>query len=382
MNRYILYLAIFLSIGLFSCSKNDVSSETELKTTALLSPEITITSVEDGQQIPLSEVFENGVITLNSGTKYHILVKFSSEVSLEKGEFLKFKSYNHTEYFADFYGTNNNPISEKVTFFKEGYQPYTLQVNQGAVIAENIYQISPIGIHHKISIGENIARLGEDKKTISLIRGMTPTMAMFYGQDILDIKMVVSFLSGVIIDTEGIGSNVAITPSKNPRDWSFTVSMASDLATNPNASVSVPVYQNIKGEKGEKLFDITLKGDFAPYISNYSQGYTNGSTTKPFNTIKLLNEQTSLEVSFKIHAEDTIAFIDNINSDLISNSQFVDSRGQYDPAHYNLTLTSNGIQSISSNRVHLFDVWEGEKDSSGQVIKKANAQKREIFIVR
>lgn len=379
MKKYILG-TLFVLGTLVSCSKEEITNTTDTTETNQadkmeLMPQITVT--KNNQEVNLQEVFSNGVITLEEGENYHISVTFPVEVSLEKGEYLKFKSLTAKDYFADFYGKNNKPIAETVVFRAEGYQPYTLQVQQNAVVAKNVLSVKAINIKSRNPIGERIVSLGEDMKTVYLINSLSANSIRFYGSNV-DIEL--SFLSAVVLENVA-GDNetqplVRATATNDPRVWKLNVSL-DQLRQDPQAEITVPVYQSVNGEKGDKLFDVTLKGDFAPYLVYY---INRRSTYNSFDMIEVESGSDQRDqiyrIEFKVQGEANLGIIENVNEDLVQ-SFGIQQSGDY----WEIQLKTDQMSNITQEPIRLFDVYEAAANASRtNLVKKENAQKREIFI--
>lgn len=369
MKRYI-YLSILLAIS-FACQDDNDEPKSVLKN--LKEPVI---KVMQGENI-IEDAVINGVINLEQGKAYRIELIFSETVQLAKGKFLKMKTKNKHEFYAEFYGRNLIPINEKVVFYKEGYANWSLQIKQDVVIPNYYVSVKPSKGTRDLIIKSDIA--GKEVQLIDKSKYYS-----WYGDNYYKKDIDIIFPAPVIIDTvkDEKDKDINIILAERQEDgqkYKLTIITAGlKKSKNLNYKIVMPFYKNNNGKKGEKLGDIVFKGDNLPYPVGGGR-YT---SIEPITKSDLFifkkgggYEGNKINLGFEIQGVDSPVFITNINLDYFEGEAKIQDRGWYGKG-WELIIKKEKIDELTKAPVHAFDVYEGISDG----LKKEGVEKREIFM--
>ncbi|ATA89480.1 hypothetical protein CGC58_06910 [Capnocytophaga stomatis] len=353
MKNIVYLISALLIVG---CAKDDdnkgetpiVGSKKDLIPTEIV--------VKQGENI-ITDAVKEGKITLEQGKDYRVSISFSEDVELQKGEFLKVKTKNPREFYADFYGRNINEISEKVIFKREGYNDFVLQIVQDKVIP-NFY----IDVKNLVEREGSFVYTDDDRKTVWVLNtketGKRAAIDMeFLGPVFLE-DLMQEGVQVVAVQKQGDGAKYRIAIN------------ATKLANG--GSVQLPVYSLVNDQKGEKIGEITFVGETAPYYKStewWSQSLPNTFS----HYIGFDDLSTELQFYTFMEQEEHI-FIDNVNEELVEvHSLNPDRKGV-------LSLTLKELIRTKVNQtIRVFDIYQGEL-VNGKIQKKKGATKREMFV--
>ncbi|ATA90720.1 hypothetical protein [Capnocytophaga canimorsus] len=352
MKNIIYLLSVLFIIG---CQKDDNGNSTEsIFPRKELKPKEII--VKQGKDI-ISNPVKDGVITLENKKSYQVNISFEEEVELQQGEFLKMKTKNNRDFYADFYGRNANDILEKLVFKKEGYNDFNLQIIQSKVIP-NFY----IQVKRTIETNGDFVTENADRKTIQVLSTKNR-----YKEVSVDIE----FFAPIIIE-DIIENQEKVVSVKKKGDGSiYTVTIRKEKLTD-GKSVQLPIYAIEKEQKGERIGEITLIGDPLPYyLEPPSWWFTPQLNVVPYGNYKGL--ELDLEFYF-FNEEKKYVFVENVNEDIVQDHS-IDI--EY-PGDVFINLKED-IKKEGRKKVHFFDIYEGILVGD-QIQKKENAKKVEIFL--
>lgn len=339
-----MYIATALFIA--GCSKD--SGEEIIQVKDLVPASVV---VKQGDMV-VENLLINGKITLEQGKNYTVWVTFSEDVELQKGEFLKMYAKNSKEYYAEFYGRNLNEISEKVVFKKEGYNDYSLEIAQSAMVVDFYTTVA-----NSESYPSSYVEADNDNKTV-WITNLRDTQAAYTS------KMNMIFIAPVFLEdvTNESGETVVKVKAIDDSGEKFYLEVINQTITqNFDEVIVLPIYANVNGEKGAKQGEIIFRGNPKPYASstiNYVTYYTGWG----------LYPST---LNFYVQSSKVYVYLDNINTDVVKKYEANVEQGK-------VTITEVSAPTIKG-MTRIFDAYEGEL-VNGEVVKKGNAQKREIFI--
>ncbi len=376
--KKIIYFIFIITVSSFiftSCEKdeeinNDPKTQMELKELAPTKIEV----IENGETT-IENPVKDGVISLQQGKHYRINITFSEEVNLVKGEFLKFKEKNKKEYYADFYGRNLKEITENISFQKEGYKDWRLSIKQAIVIPDRYVYLKTLG-----KTNSNSVLRDKEGKTIWLTNTLPISYLSWWGEEAYNIDIQLSFAAPVyleeVLDAEG---NKLVSIEKNEDNINYALSIPTKelrTSTTYDYSFKMPFFENNKGEKGNKLGEITFIGNYAPFISFYK---INGSfKRKALSTLKVVKGSAGeIELlQFLLQGSNTNAFLDNLNTEYFEEPVF-----KKETKSWKLKIKKDKINTPTEGKIKAFDLYEGNF-ADGVMSKKENAtQKREVFLV-
>ncbi|GIZ15717.1 hypothetical protein RCZ15_10780 [Capnocytophaga catalasegens] len=331
--------------------------------------------VKQGNEV-LKDIVKDNKILLEEGKQYNIEVIFDEDVELQKGEFLKMKTKNQREFYADFYGKNANEINEKVVFKKQGYQDFVLEIVQEQLIAKFYKTFKSLSAPQNNLIVPN-----PDKKTITILN---------VNKNNTNAQMELTFLTPVFMENLVENNQEFIKVEKMGEGDVYKIIVSSDKLIEKEELI-LPIYSINKMQKGTQVSELVFKADKAPYyfdkeesssklnVYRYSSfSFDDGEDDEDdseddedIKTDTILNA----ELQLYLNGEKTAyIFIDNPNIDLVE-SYTMDTTKK---GKINITL-KDGIQNLPPKTLHFFDAYEGEL-VGGQIVKKQNAPKQEISI--
>lgn len=311
--------------------------------------------VKQGEEV-VTDAVKEGKITLEQGKEYRVSVSFSEDVELQKGEFLKMKAKNPREFYADFYGRNINEISEKVTFKKEGYNDFTLQIVQGKVIP-NFY----VDVKNLLERNGSFIYTEDDNKTIRVLN-----TDEYEKRAAFDVE----FFGPVFLENLSEGGAMLVQVQKQGDDALYRMAInAAKLADG--SSIQLPIYSLVDDQKGERIGELTFIGDTAPYCK--STDFWNPTPPNTFSLQTYYGLRKNIQFYTFMEQEEHI-FIDNVNDELIESYNLnIDEKGSLSLNFKELIRTKNG------QKIRVFDVYQGEVVGD-KIQKKAGATKREMFV--
>lgn len=348
MKKIIYILAGMFAIGCTSDAKQE--TEVLLKD---LTPEIVVKQSEEVQP----DVLQNNKITLEQGKAYSVSVIFKEDVQLQKGNFLKVKQKTAKEYYADFYGANNNDISEEVVFKKEGFRDYSLQIVQPKVV--------PQGYISLVEAEDNTAFVTADE---------TGKVVWVFEKG--EASIVLNFIAPVFIENVLSQEQEVIRVEKVGDGSQYKVvfvgdnSQVENLFQSPENVLKLPFYALNGTEKSEKIGEIEFRVNFAPYNTERAT-YYRPHTPNTYAVTTWQRLQFSMNFGILGRTDDFVVFIDNINDEVVEQHTL-------NGKSVNLSLNNVKVRANQGASLRLFDVYEGEL-VDGVVVKKANAMKRTIY---
>lgn len=352
MRNIIYLLSVLFIIG---CQKDDNnnSEQPEAPKKDLKPTEIVI---KQGDNI-ISDAIQNGVITLEKNKSYKVNVSFAEEVELQEGEFLKMKTKNNRDFYADFYGKNANDILEKLVFKKEGYNDFNLQIVQNGVIP-NFY----IQVKSSVDTNGDFVTENADKKTIKIL-----STKKRYKEVSVDIE----FFAPIIIEDVIENQEKVVSVEKRGDGSICRVTIKKEKLTD-GKSVELPIYAIEKGQKGERIGEVILIGEDTPYCLEAGSWFA----TPELNVVSFYSyKDLELELDFYFFNEERRqVFIENVNKDFVQEYSTYDD----DPGYVSITLKEE-IRKEHKKKVHFFDVYEGVVVGD-EIQKKENAKKTEVFL--
>ncbi len=345
-------ILLFFTAGLLlvNCNKNEDTPTPNEVVKQDLKPVSVV--VKQGETV-VENALTDGKITLERGKNYIIEVTFSQDVELQQGTFLKMKAKNNKEFYANFYGRNLNTIEESTRFKKEGYNDFVLQIVQSPIVADHYIEMTPISNWSS----KSFAFPDPDQKTIWTIGRREGDRTVV---DVMFVAPVI--IKNLLVD----GTEVIKVEKKTEDTYRLTISN-SKIASNAENFFTLPIYKDNNGEEGEQVGALTIRGLFQPYMY--------GSYSGIMDYFKYYNNYGwyPVEGVFYVHSKQTYVFVDNINTEIIEKVEAnIKGVGIVKP------IFKPDANTRIEGRVRIFDVYEGEV-VGGEVVKKTNAVKREIF---
>lgn len=345
MKKYILTI---ISLLLIACGKDEQPLK-EAEFFGDLKPAEII--IKQGDNILQNASTENKII-LEQGQDYHISVVFKEEVSLQNGDFLKMKAKNKKEFFADFYGKNLNEINEKVTFKKEGYNDFVLEITQKSVVPNKYTRIQSYGM-------ANVVSSDKDSKTIWVINTDSSDN---------EINFLAEFLAPVFFENDP-QKGLEVEKESGGEQYQFTFPNTKILE---GEDFLIPIYSLVNDEKGEKIGDLVVKADNKLYTM-VNNGWNNTLPSDSFDYTNYWGNEASMEIY--IQSEKTFVVIENINNEIIETAEAGrdnSKKGVVD------MIFKDDLSKYNEKTIRAFDAYEAEL-INGELVKKANAKKHEFF---
>ncbi len=344
-------ILLFFTAGLLlvNCNKNEDTPTPNEVVKQDLKPVSVV--VKQGETV-VENALTDGKITLERGKNYIIEVTFSQDVELQQGTFLKMKAKNNKEFYANFYGRNLNTIEESTRFKKDGYNDFVLQIVQSPIVADHYIEIKPV----MSWTATGIPYADPDQKTIWTISRRQND------QTLVDV----TFVAPVIIKNLSVDGTEVIKVEKKTEDtYRLTISN-SKIASNAENFFTLPIYKDNNGEEGEQVGALTIRGLFQPYSYGYSGMVDTIAYYPNYGWYPT-------QIPFRVQYNTVPVFVDNINTEIIERMEVnVSGVGIVKP------IFKDDAPTKIKGKVRIFDVYEGEV-VGGEVVKKANSVKREIF---
>lgn len=345
MKKYILTI---ISLLLIACGKEDQPLKEaeffgDLKPTEII--------IKQGENI-LQTSTENKIV-LEQGQDYHISVVFKEDVSLQNGDFFKMKAKNKKEFFADFYGKNLNEINEKVTFKKEGYNDFVLEITQKSVIPNKYTRIQSYGM-------ANFASADKDAKTIWVINTETSNN---------QVSVVVDFLAPVFFENDP-QRGLEVEKKSDGEQYHFIFPNTKILE---GEDFLIPIYSLVNNEKGEKIGDLVVKADNKLYTME-NNGWSRTLPSDSFDYTNYWSNEASMEIY--IHSEKTFVVIENINDEIIESAKVGKDNSKKGVVNM---IFKDDLSKYNEKTIRAFDAYEAEL-INGELVKKTDAKKHEFFV--